>query len=65
LAVFLTVLLAALAHNLRPDINERLLLAPIAIMIGWIGDGWPAVFRRVMKMFWSALDTMRGTGGTP
>lgn len=64
LAVLLTAGLAAIAHSFRPDLNERLLLAPIAILIGWIGDGWPAVFRKTMKVFWGAVDTFRGTGGT-
>lgn len=65
LAVLLTAGLAAIAHSYRPDLNERLLLAPIAILIGWIGDGWPAVFKKVLSMFWSAVDTMRSKGGTP
>jgi hypothetical protein len=63
LAVLLTAGLAAIAHSIRPDLNERLLLAPIAILIGWIGDGWPVVFKRVLSVLWSFLDTVRGKGG--
>jgi hypothetical protein len=66
MAVLLTAFLAAIVHSLRPDLNERVLLAPIAILIGLIGDGWPAVARKLMSMFWSVLDAMRGgKGGTP
>lgn len=60
LALILTVGSATLASTYQPDLQERLLLAPIALIIGFIGDGWPAVFRRFISWFWLAVDTARG-----
>lgn len=60
LAVVLTVGAATMASSYRPDLQERLLLAPIALVVGFIGDGWPVVLRKALSLFWAAVDTARG-----
>ena len=63
LAVVLTVGAATMASTYRPDLQERLLLAPIALVVGFIGDGWPAVLRKLISLFWVAVDASRGGKG--
>jgi len=64
LAVLLTAGLAALVHSYRPDLQERFLLAPIALMVGFIGDRWPEIFRKVVSVILAGIDLMR-SGGKP
>jgi len=61
IAVMLTVGAAAIVNSIRPDLHERLLLAPIAIVLGWLD--WPAFLRRAVTFFWASVDTMRGNSG--
>jgi hypothetical protein len=63
LAVLLTVGLAAVASAYRPDLHERVLLAPIALLVGFIGDDWPRLLSRIMRALFAAIDLMRGKGG--
>lgn len=60
LAVLLTAGLAAWASTYYPDLNERLLLAPIALMVGFVGDRWPSVLNRVLRACLGLLDLLRG-----
>lgn len=62
LAMLITGLISAIAISYQPDLPERLLLAPIALLIGWIGDDWPTVFARVMRMVWAVLGRSGGKG---
>jgi len=63
LAMLITGIISAIAVSYQPDLPERLLLAPIALLIGWIGDDWPAVFAKLMRMVWGAVDLVRGGKG--
>lgn len=65
MAVFLTAWLASYISTKQPDLHERLLLAPIAIFIGWIGDDWPKIFTKVLKFALRMLDLARGKGEAP
>lgn len=60
LAVLLTVGLAAAASAYRPDLSPRVLLAPIALLIGFIGDGWPRLLAKLVQMLYGLLDLARG-----
>lgn len=63
LAVLVTVGLAAIATAYYPSLNERALLAPIALLVGFVGEGWPALLGKVMKFLGGLLDLARGKGG--
>lgn len=63
LAVLLTVGAAAAVSAVRPDLAPRTLLAPIALLIGFIGDGWPRLLARTVQMLYGLLDLARGQGG--
>jgi hypothetical protein len=65
LAILLTVSLASLVNAYRPDLQVRVLLAPISLLVGFVGDDWPKVLSKVMRMVWAAVDLMRSKGGTP
>ncbi|RYF70864.1 MAG: hypothetical protein EOO22_13565 [Comamonadaceae bacterium] len=59
LAVVLTVALAFAASWKWPGLHERVLLAPIALMVGFIGDDWPALLSKIMRGIFSVVDLMR------
>lgn len=63
LAVLLTVGAAAGVSAVRPDLAPRTLLAPIALLIGFIGDGWPRLLARAVQMLYGLLDLARSPGG--
>lgn len=65
LAVLLTVGLAAAANAYRPDLSPRVLVAPIALLVGFIGDDWPKLLGKVVRVIYGALDLVRGKGGNP
>lgn len=45
LAILLTVALAAAVSGYFEELSERVLLAPIAFTVGFIGDEWPQIMR--------------------
>lgn len=63
IAVLLTVALASGITGHYPSLSERVLIAPIAFVLGFIGDDWPAVFRwgadKINKLV-DALIKLRG-----
>lgn len=59
LAILLTVGLAAVANRMYSEIDERLWLAPIALMVGFIGDDWPSLLGKVKTLFFAVIDTFR------
>jgi hypothetical protein len=63
LAVLVTGSIAAFTNAQHPSISERALLAPVALLVGFIGDGWPALLTRVVKVAFAAVDLLRGKGG--
>lgn len=62
LAILLTVGFAAVASAYRPDLSPRVLVAPISLLIGFVGDDWPKLLGRVMKVVYGALDLFRKGG---
>jgi len=60
LAMIATGLLSTLAISYQPDLSERLLLAPIALFIGWIGDDWQSVFATITRKLMTLLPGVRG-----
>lgn len=60
MALLFTVAIAALINSIRPDLPSRFLVAPIALLIGFAGDDWPSILRRLSAMFWRVLDLARG-----
>lgn len=66
LAILATGLISTIVTSFRPDLHERLLLAPVALFVGFVGDDWPKVFGRLLEWVYAALDLMRGgKGGAP
>lgn len=59
LAVLLTVSLAEAVNAFRPEWQVRVLVAPIALLVGFVGDDWPAVLSRTLRGIWAAIDLMR------
>lgn len=62
LAVLLTVGSAVVVNAYRPDLSPRVLVAPIALLIGFIGDSWPVLLGKVVKVMYGALDLFRKGG---
>lgn len=65
MAVLLTVGLAAVLSGYHPALTERALIAPIAFIVGFVGDEWPAVLKWAgvkVNAFIDALIKMRGGG---
>lgn len=66
LAVLGTVSIASIASSYNDNITERVLITPVALAIGAIGDDWPALIRYFIGKFFGAVDFFRGgRGGTP
>lgn len=65
LAVIGTVSLAAIFSSYYDNLTERILIAPVALTIGAIGDDFPAVARWFLAKFLAGVDLFRGKGGTP
>ena len=59
LAVLLTVGTAAAVSAFRPDLSPRVLLAPIALLIGFIGDGWPRLLAMAVHLLYGLMDLAR------
>lgn len=57
LAVILTAGFAWAANLYRPDIPVRVLIAPIALMIGYVD--WPHLLTKVVGLIYGALDLLR------
>lgn len=60
LAVLITVSLAGIGSSYYSTLTERVLITPVALMIGAIGDDWPALLRNIVRMFFRAVDIARG-----
>ena len=63
LAILLTAFLAAVASRYYPAAPDRLLVAPIALVVGYIGDDWGALLGKVVRLIFAAVDLVRGNGG--
>lgn len=62
LAVLITGGLAAALAAYRPDLQPRVTIAPIALVIGFAD--WPKVLAKVVQMAFAFMDLVRGKGGT-
>jgi uncharacterized membrane protein len=60
LAVLITVSLAGIGSSYYSTLTERVLITPVALMVGAIGDDWPALLRNIVRMFFRAIDLARG-----
>jgi predicted membrane channel-forming protein YqfA (hemolysin III family) len=58
LAVLLTAGAAKIANSYRPDIPIRVLIAPIALMIGYVD--WPHLLSKIVGMVYGGVDLLRG-----
>lgn len=43
LATLLTVGVSAMVAGYHPSLSERVLLAPVAFIVGLVGDDWPSI----------------------
>jgi hypothetical protein len=64
LAVLITVSLAGIGSSYYSSLTERVLITPVALLIGAIGDDWPALLRAIVRFFFRAVDLARGKGGS-
>ena len=62
LAVLLTGGLAAIASAHYPDIAPRVFVAPIALMVGFIGDDWPKLLGKLARGVFAITDFFRKGG---
>lgn len=58
LAVLLTAGAAHIANSYRPDIPIRVLIAPIALIIGYVD--WPHLLTKIVGMVYGGIDLLRG-----
>lgn len=63
LAILVTGLIAAATSAQHPGLSERVMLAPVALVVGFIGDDWPLYLGKVAKLAFAAVDLVRGKGG--
>ena len=63
LAVLVTVSIASAASSYYDNITERVLITPVALAIGAVGDDLPALIRYLAGKFFGAVDFFRGGGG--
>lgn len=63
LATLLTVALSALLASHYASLSERALLAPVALLIGFIGHDWPKLLRSVVGGIFKTIDNFRASGG--
>lgn len=63
-AILLTGIGANVTSSYYDVLTERVLIAPIALLIGSVGDDWGKVLRAATDFFFRALDLFRqGKGG--
>lgn len=58
LATLLTVGLSSLLAMISPTLTERMLIAPVALGLGLIGDNYPEAARWVVKKVSSFIDVL-------
>lgn len=63
LAILLTVGISVWLSSRHPEFSERALLAPVALLIGFIGDSWPALLGKIVSSLYNFIDNIRGKGG--
>jgi hypothetical protein len=64
LAVLITVSIATFIGNNYTGWTERALIAPVALVIGAVGDDWDKLLRAIVRGVFSAVDFFRPGGGS-
>lgn len=59
IAILLTGMIASVLAAHYQGVNERILIAPVALLLGSVGDDWGKVLRRLQSFVFSLLDLMR------
>lgn len=65
LAILLTAALATAISGTHPVLSERTLIAPVAFIVGFVGDDWPDVLRWAagkLNAFVDLLIKLKGGG---
>jgi len=62
LAILLTAGFAALLSAYKPGMHERFTVAPIALLVGFIGDDWPRLLAKLMRGVFFVIDSFRPKG---
>jgi len=62
LAMLITVALANVVNAYYPELEPRVTVAPIALVIGFAD--WPKVLAKVIQTLFAAMDLIRGKGGS-
>ncbi|WP_156480903.1 hypothetical protein [Variovorax sp. PAMC 28711] len=65
LAVLITVSLASMGSSYYSSVTERVLITPVALIVGAVGDDWPKLLRAVVRFIFRTIDLARGKGDTP
>ncbi len=65
LAVLITVSLASIGSSYYDNLTQRVLITPVALMVGAVGDDWPALLRAIVRFIFSTIDLARGKGKAP
>lgn len=63
-AVLLTVGAAQLLSSYYDNLTERALITPVAFLIGAIGDDWPELRDKIVRVVFALIDFARGKGGS-
>lgn len=64
-AVLVTVSVASAVSSYYDNLTERVLITPIALIVGAVGDDWGDFLRKIVRVIFSAVDLMRGKGNSP
>ena len=65
LAVLITVSLAGIGSSYYSSLTERVLITPVALLIGAVGDDFPAVVRYFLNRLMAGVDLFRNGKGGP
>jgi hypothetical protein len=60
LAVLVTVSIASAASSYYNSLTERVLITPVALIVGAIGDDWRALLHKSVRVIFSLVDLARG-----
>jgi uncharacterized membrane protein YiaA len=60
LAVLITVSLAGIGSSYYSTLTERVLITPVALLVGAVGDDWPRLLRAIVRILFRAIDLVRG-----
>jgi uncharacterized membrane protein YiaA len=64
LAVLITVSLAGIGSSYYSSLTERVLITPVALLIGAVGDDWPKLLRAIVRIIFRAIGLATGKDDT-